>query len=313
MSGKLRHHLILQFNIVLWGLTGILGDRIKFDDAPGDEITALRIVFFRTLIAVVFLTGILFFLKKLRATGPKGILICCGVGVIIAVHWFAFFYSIHISTVAIGVVCMSMMAFFTALIEPIVEKRRIARSELLLSIFSILGMTIIFKFEFTYAAGILWGLLCALLAAVFTLFNSKLVKKVHVVSITAFEMLGACFVSYVVLSFFQGSPEIVLDGKSQNWIYLGVLGLVCTAGAFLVGVWIIRHLSPFTVSIGVNLEPVYTILMLIGLDWLTGSAESRMSAGFYGGTAIILSAVIINALIKQNAARSERRKRALEQ
>jgi len=305
MFPKLKYQLILQVNVLLWGLTGILGDRILFAGASEMEAAA-RIVFYRTAVASVFFLVVFVAMRHFRIISFKQMAIYFSVGVIIAAHWYAFFYSIKVSTVEIGVVCMSMMAFFTSLIEPLVQKRKVRPSEILLSVLSIAGMVMIFGFESKYSLGIFWGLVCALLATVFTLLNAKLVKSEKALTLTAYEMFGAVGISIVVLLMTSGKLE--LDPGAENHAYILILGLLCTSIAFLIGVWVIQHLSPFTACLAVNLEPVYTILMLAGLDMYLGNRINSMSLGFYVGAAIIISAVIINAVLKAREAQRQRAK-----
>jgi drug/metabolite transporter (DMT)-like permease len=305
MFPKLKYQLILQFNVLLWGLTGILGDLILFPGA-GEMETASRIVFYRTAVASVFFILVFLVLRRFRMVPLRQMLVYFVVGIIIAAHWYAFFYSIKVSTVEIGVVCMSMMALFTSLIEPLVQKRKVRSSEILLSVLSIGGMIMIFGFESHYAYGIFWGLVCALLATVFTLLNAKLIKSQTALTLTAFEMFGAVGISILVLLMTSG--DIKFDPGPENRGYILILGLLCTGIAFLIGVWVIQHLSPFTVSIAVNLEPVYTILMLACMDLFLGNAINSMSAGFYAGASIIISAVIINAVLKARESQKAERK-----
>ena len=55
-----------------------------------------------------------------------------------------------------------------------------------------------------------------------------------------------------------------------------------------------KKLSPFTVSISLNLEPVYAILLAL---YIFGESEI-MSLGFYIGATIILATIVVNAYLK---------------
>ena len=127
MFKKYKHQFILHVIVLIWGLTGILGDQIN--------LTSSKIVFYRTFIAFISLILIGFFIKQSKKISLNKVLKISGVGVIVGLHWFTFFYSIKVSTVSIGVVCMSLTTLFVALIEPILFKRKISPTEISISVF----------------------------------------------------------------------------------------------------------------------------------------------------------------------------------
>jgi drug/metabolite transporter (DMT)-like permease len=83
-----------------------------------------------------------------------------------------------------------------------------------------------------------------------------------------------------------------------DYLWLIILGIVCTAFTFVIGVEIMKEISPYTVVLSINLEPLYTII--IAALFLGESAY--LSNGFYWGTAFILSTIFINALLKKKFA-----------
>jgi len=282
-----KYQIILHFIVLIWGLTGILGDQIL--------LPASNVVFFRTAIAFFSLILIGFFIKKEKTISFKKSMELIGVGVIVGAHWFTFFLSIKLSTVSIGVVCMSLTTLFVSFIEPIVFKRKLAVSEIVISIFILIGIVIIFGFEFKYILGILTGVTSAFLAALFSVFNGKLIKKASPFIITKFEMLGALLISIGIL-FGQGDLNSNLFNLTNNdLLLLIVLGLVCTTFAFLISVWVMKYLSPFTVSMSINMEPIYTIILAV----LLFPEKEKMSIGFYFGGLIIIGSIFINAYLKK--------------
>lgn len=308
MATNFKYNLILQANVLLWGLTGILGDYIHFE--PSSDILStgtsesFKIVFYRTAIATISMIIIGLFVRKSKSLKLKDILILLSVGVIIAGHWFSFFYSIKVSTVSIAVVCMATMAVFMAIIEPIVNKRRVYPSEIVLSVFSLAGMTLIFGFESQYIWGIIWGLITSLLSAIFTVINSKLTHRYSTISITKFEMMGAMLVVFIVLLFSGEVHPSLVKLDASTWMYVMILGLLCTTLAFLIGVWVIKYVSPFTFGISINLEPVYTILIVLLIDYLNNSSNESMTPQFYAGGGIIVLAVFLNAYLKNRESKS---------
>ena len=305
MKGSLKYQLILHLIVVIWGLTGILGDYIDLGAFHqnsfeiNEAVVSLKIVFYRTGIATLSLIIIGFFLKSTRRLTSKEIILLLGIGVMIGIHWFSFFYAIRVSTVSIGVVCMTMSTLFTSFLEPIFFKRRLNVSEILISVVIIIGIVIIFGFEFQYSLGITFGLIAAFFASLFTVLNGKLIQTIPSFKITKFELLGAfLFVAFALLIFDEWQVEL-FQISSVNWLYLLVLALVCTTFAFMVSVWVMKFVTPFTVSISVNMEPIYTIIVAVLLNPL----KEKMTFGFYLGGAIILIAIFTNAYLKKRAKR----------
>ena len=287
MFVKYKYQLILHVIVLVWGVTGILGDHIN--------LTSSKIVFFRTLIAFVSLLFIGLFIKQVKKLTLSQILKISGVGVIVGLHWFTFFYSIKVSTISIGVVCMSLTTLFVALIEPIIFKRKISLTEILISVFILIGIIIIFGFEYQYVEGILVGVFSALMAAIFSVINGQLIKTVSSFSITKYEMLGATLVSVVIMCFSGEINSDLIIVSVENGMSLLFLGLVCTTAAFMISVWVMKFLSPFTVSVSINMEPIYTIIIAV----LLVPEKEKMTLGFYLGGAVIIGAIFTNAYLKR--------------
>ncbi|MFK8044616.1 MAG: DMT family transporter [Crocinitomicaceae bacterium] len=303
MKNNLKYQLILHFIVLVWGLTGILGDFIKlptFSDL-GFELNqatvSFKIVFFRTLIAACSLFIIGLFIKQQSKLNFKQMLMLMGVGCVIGLHWFSFFYAIKVSTVSIGVVCMTLSTLFTSFLEPLIFGRGIRFSEIIISIVIIIGITIIFGFEFEYAVGITFGIISAFFASLFTVLNGRFIKSIPSFKITKFEMLGAAIFTGFCLYFFNEWQWTLFDVSKTNTFYLVILALVCTTFAFMVSVWVMKHVTPFTVSVSINMEPIYTILVALAISPM----KEKMSAGFYIGGSLILLAIFVNAYLKKIA------------
>ena len=315
MQGNLKYQLILHLIVLIWGITGILGDYIDLNTANDlygsseQAVISLKIVFYRTAIAALSLIIIGLFIKRKKRLTPKQILFLLGVGVVVGIHWFAFFYSIKISTVSIAVVCMSMSTLFTSILEPIFFKRKLALSEVIISLFILAGIIIIFGFEFTYVEGIIAGLVSALFATIFTVLNGIFIKNIPSLAITKWEMVGAAAFTGLGLLIFEQYDSNFLSIGSTNWMYLGILSLVCTTMAFMVSVWVMKHVTPFTVSISVNMEPIYTIIMVLIIGHVQGIQKENMTWGFYLGSIIIIASIFSNAIIKK---RNNKRKTSKE-
>lgn len=281
----------------IWGFTAVLGALIS--------IGATALVWYRMLIAslVIFvyikIKGI-----SLKAKG-KTLLGLAGVGVLIALHWLTFFGAVKIANVSITLAMMSTGAFFTSILEPIFYKRKLIWYELVFGLLVIGGLYLIFEVETRYTEGIIVALISALLAALFTLFNGKYAKKHDSVMISFYELLtGALFIT-VFLAVTNRFDASFFQVQQTDWIYLIILATVCTAYAFIASVKVMKHLTPYTIMLTTNMEPVYGIILAF---LILGDAE-QMNTGFYFGAILILLTVILNGILKN--ARRRKAARAL--
>lgn len=281
----------------IWGFTAVLGALIS--------IGATALVWYRMLIAslVIFvyikIKGI-----SLKAKG-KTLLGLAGVGVLIALHWLTFFGAVKIANVSITLAMMSTGAFFTSILEPIFYKRKFIWYELVFGLLVIGGLYLIFEVETRYTEGIIVALISALLAALFTLFNGKYAKKHDSVMISFYELLtGALFIT-VFLAVTNRFDASFFQVQETDWIYLIILATVCTAYAFIASVKVMKHLTPYTIMLTTNMEPVYGIILAF---LILGDAE-QMNTGFYFGAILILLTVILNGILKN--ARRRKATRAL--
>lgn len=296
MSSKLKNFLHLHFIVFIWGFTAVLGKLISID--------ALPLVWYRMGIAsllILLFIGIRGYSLKVS---KKNLLILCTAGAALAVHWVTFFLAIKVSNVSIALATMSTGAFFTALLEPILYKRKLIWYELVFGLIVILGLLLIFKVETQYAYGMLIALLSALMGVIFTLINGKLVATHKPTMISFYELtVGVLLIS--VLMGFQGGFNPELFELSQNdWLYILILASICTAYAFIGGVHVMKYITPYTVVLTVNLEPVYGIILAF---FIFGETE-KMSSMFYLGALLILMTVIANGILK-NRGRLKKQKR----
>jgi drug/metabolite transporter (DMT)-like permease len=291
-SNELKYQMALHAIVLVWGFTGILGKLISLD--------AYSIVWYRMLIAFA---GLLIYAKVIRLpimVDPLTLGKYLGVGFIVATHWILFFESIKVSTVSVALATMSSATLFTAILEPLFYRRKIIGYEMLFGVLVIAGLVMIFNFESSYYQGISLALLSAFCASLFTTINGKFIgngEKSRVISL--YEMLGGVIgiTLYFVLTGELGIWESLPSGADLG--YLLILGLVCTSLAFVISVEVMKHLSPYTVSISINMEPVYSIILAL----LFFGEEERMSPGFYAGALLILSTILVNAYLKRRQRR----------
>lgn len=286
MTDKVKNYIYLHFIVFIWGFTAVLGKLITLDSVP--------LVWYRMLIAVV-LTLMFIKIKKIPLKiSSKKITTMAIVGAVIALHWFTFFQAIKVSNVSVALATLSTGAFFTALLEPLVYKRKVIGYEILFGLIVIFGLYIIFKVETEYTEGILLALASAFLAAVFSLMNGKLIKTEKPSVISFYELLSGVVCITIYLFFTSGFTAEFFTISQNDWMYLFVLASICTAYAFIASVKVMKFLTPYTVMLTTNLEPVYGILLAF---IFLGDSE-KMNPLFYLGAFIILSTVIANGLLK---------------
>ena len=293
MNLELKSYLKLHFIVLIWGFSAILGLLI--------DLPAVEVVFFRTLMATIILFILLNIRKRNLKIGKQAILKIVGTGFIISAHWILFFWSARVSTASVCLAGMATCSLWTSLLEPLMTRRKVKIYELFLGAFVLVGLYIIFQFEFNYALGISMALISAMLASVFTVLNGQFTQKHAAYTITFYEMLGA-FIGTAIFVLAYGAYtdyQINLMPTKSDWFYILLLAGFCTVYAFAVSVEIQKVLSAFVVNLTVNLEPVYGIL----LAFFIFGEEEEMSMGFYIGTAIILLSVLAYPLVNKWANR----------
>lgn len=280
-----RNTLILHFTVLIWGFTGVLGELIT--------VSALHLVWYRVLIAAVSLVVYYFFKRKSLLVSKDQLMQYLGVGLLVGLHWVLFFHAIKVSTVSVTLVTLSSVTLFTAILEPIINRKRISIADVVVGLVIIFGIYLIFKFEFKYFWGIVFGLSCAFCASIFSILNSRMVKKGSPTTITLYEMIGA-WIGVSVVMLFTGDFDEQMILSQSDLLYLLLLGVVCTAIAYVLGVAVMRELSAFTVALTTNMEPVYGIILAL----LIFGQKEAMSTGFYFGAVIVLTAVFIYPYLK---------------
>ena len=288
-ENRLKNYLLLHLIVFIWGFTAILGALITIDAIP--------LVFFRMGLAVIFIAIYFLIKKKSFYVDKRGLLKFLFSGIIIAIHWIFFFKAIKVSNVSVALVSMSTGAFFASLIEPIFFKRKIKLLEIVLGLLVILGLYIIFNFESQYKLGIIYALISSFLGALFSVLNGLFIKKYDANSISLYQLLfGTLFVT--VYLFFNNSFSVSFFSLPKtDWIYLFILSSICTAYAFIASVKVMKYLSPYTVMLTINLEPIYAIILAL----IIFGDKEKMNPAFYLGACIVLGVVLLNGIIKNRA------------
>mgnify|MGYP003587145635 FL=1 len=285
-NDNLKSYLHLHVIVFIWGFTAILGKLISLE--------ALDLVWYRMLFASVIMTFVVLFNKE-KIKVPFNVLIGFIVsGIIIAAHWLTFYQAIKVSNVSITLACLSTGAFFASILEPIFYKRKVIWYELLFGLIVVVGLGIIFNVETKFKTGIYLAVTSAFLSALFSVINGKYAKEYDPNVISLYELSSGVFFLSIYL-FFAGSFTPAFFALSVNdLIWLFLLSSICTAYAFSASVKVMKFLSPFTVMLTINLEPIYGIILAL----LIFKDGEEMSPLFYVGALIILATVIANGIVK---------------
>jgi len=286
-SDKLKNYLHLHFLVLIAGFTAILGELISIESIP--------LVWYRMTIA-----GVLMFLfikfKKMSLKVPlKAVIRFSIAGVIIALHWITFFAAIKASNISITLAMFSTGAFFASLIEPLFYKRKIIGYEIIFGFIVIAGLVLITQTELQYLLGIALGISSALFSTLFAVLNGQFVKNYKASVISFYEFVsGVLFMSVFIAFTGDGFDASYFQLSSSDWICLFILASICTAYAFIASIYVMKHITPYTLVLTYNLEPIYGIVLAVILFPQT----ETMRPLFYIGAALIISTVLLNAMFK---------------
>jgi len=285
-KNKFRSLIHFHFIVFIFGFTAILGSLIS--------ISSLSLVWYRMLIAVICLLIILPLLKKKLIISKSLFFKLLFCGILISLHWVFFFKAIKSSNVSITLSILSLGAFMTSFLEPLFYKKKIIFYEVFLGLLVVLGTAIIFKTQFKYIEGIIYSLISVIFSVLFTLINGKLVGQASSYTISLYELLGGFItLSFILILSNDFNTELFVL-KNNDFLWLLILGTICTAYAFVVSVDVMKHLSPYSLMLSINMEPIYGIL----LASLFLNESKNMSYQFYVGFSFIFLAVILNGILK---------------
>lgn len=295
----------LHLAVFLWGFTGVLGRAITLDAAV--------LVWWRVLLTALFVAFFLTLRRQWMAVDRKDFGRLIAVGSLMAIHWVAFYGSIKASNASVALICLSTASVFTALLDPLVNKSKFDRWEIGIGVVALAGVWLIYRAQLAFGWGILLGVIAAILSAIFTVLNKPLSIKYPARTVVFWEMAtGVVLLSAILpfateslhierwwphqtsLSLFSASPDFWTGMKSffaapNDWLWLVLLSLCCTVWAQSLAVSALRKLSSFTVTLSVNIEPLYGM----ALAFLFFNEAQELTAGFAWGVALIFLSVVL--------------------
>ena len=284
MKENTRTLILLHTAVFLAGWTGTFGRMISLSGLP--------LVWYRMLISIVTLVLVLGSMGRLHRVGHRDMRQIAGCGVLLALHWVAFFASIQTANVSIGVACIATSCFFTTLFEPLIKRTRVSWKEVLISFISIAGVLLIFSLDVRYRLGIALGLLSAALYSIFAILNVKVAARTgqDTPTMLLWELIGgALFLTLCIPLQATVLPAEPILPAGDDWIWLLLLGSVLTVVPFLFQLQALRKLSAFTVNLTYNLEPVYSI----ALAALLFHETREVGWSFWLGLTLIVLSVIL--------------------
>ena len=293
-----RAQLQIHLCVLLWGFTAILGKLIT--------LPALPLVWWRMLLVVAAVALLPRFWRGLRGLPPRIGLAYAGIGMLVALHWLTFYGAIKLANASVAATCMALATVFTAVVEPLVVRTRLSWRELALGIGVLPGVALVVGgVPDGMRAGIVVGVLSAVLVAIFGSLNKRFVGHADPLTVTGIE-LGAGTVMLTLLApamatlfpAFDGPLLEVPGARDLGWLL--VLALACTLFPFALALVALRHMSAFGAQMALNLEPVYAIVLAM----LLLGEQRDLSPRFYLGVAIILLAVFAQPLLARPRGRA---------
>jgi drug/metabolite transporter (DMT)-like permease len=301
-----RAFLQMHLAVLLWGFTGILGKAIS--------LSAPVLVWYRMLLAAAIMGIIIWIRKEWQPIRKRDLLKLVGIGMMFAVHWVSFYASVKLANASIAMVCLATASVFTAILDPLINGRKFNKLEILLSFVAVAGVFCIYALHpddlsthkpmVNFKLGLVLGLIASIISAIFTVFNKPLAEKYTARPLVFCEMFSGLIFLSCLLPFYlhwQPNEAFVPIGWDYLWIFL--LAYCCTVWGQSLAMNALKHLSAFTTTLSVNLEPVYGII----LAFLIFQENDQLGYGFYIGMLLIFLSVAIQIALSIRNGRKARR------
>ncbi len=276
INQKNRSLVEIHFAVFLFGLAGLFA---KFLPLP-----VIVIVWGRVLFASLSLGVILYFSKaSFKLNSLKDYFILSAMGIILAFHWFAFFHSIKLSTVAIGLLTFSTFPVFVTFIEPTFFKQKIKIFDIFIAFITFAGVLLIvpeIKLNNNVTIADILGVLSGVSIAVLSVLNKSFINKYSSLTIAFYEDSVAAIVLIPFLFFVEFEITV------ENIFMLMLLGVIFTAVAHTLFIKGMKLVKAQLASIIASLEPVYGVVFATLL--LTEIPNQKV---LVGGALIILATI----------------------
>ena len=267
----------LHISALLLGGTALFSKLIPY--------SAIDIISYRTLICGALVLGIALKLKHkilIKSKFHLFLLIICSL--LFTVHWTAYFHSMQVSSVAVGIVSMFTFPVITVFLEPLIKKNKIHRVDIAMAIVVLFGVGLIvpeFSLSNNITAGVVFGIISGFAVALRNVIVSKWLNQYSAFTIMAFHSLISAAVLLPFATVTAGSISV------YEWCLLILLGTVFTAIPHTQKTYALLHKSAKTVSMIISLQVVYAAIfafLLLGehvaLNTLIGGSLILFAAVF---------------------------------
>lgn len=288
--------LQLHTAILLAACSSIFGNLIS--------LNPMLITWYRMAISAIIIAGI-FLLNRRTIALRRADMPAMLTGSVLALHWVCFYASIKYANVSVGVVCFTLSGFFTAILSPLLDKVRISLREIALSSLTLIGVTMIFNFDGSFRVGIAYGIVSSLVFAIYAIMNSRENKNADPVRRTGLQMFSGTLTLSIILCAYM----VMTDDASghlwnlptpSDWLWLSLLASGCTVAMCILLNKAQEKISPFTVSLSFNLEPVYSIALAV----VFFHEDKAMSWAFYFGLSLILLSMVFQMIHQVSAVKT---------
>lgn len=282
--------LQLHIAVLLAGFTGVLGRLITMNEG--------LLVWYRLLFTAITLWVLMLLTGKIEKLKAMHAVKICAIGFLAALHWVFFYASIKYANVSVGLVCLSLVGFFSSILEPLINRVRINKWELLFGLLSVFGIYLIFHFDTQYKTGILLGIVSSFFAALFPILLKLAMTKTNMQTVLTWQISGGFIGLSLVMPFYLNAfPVATLLPSLNDFLWLLVLAWLCSVVAFQFSMNALKKLSAFTVSLSYNLEPLYGIIMA----FIIFKENKSLGQGFYWGVTVIFLTLILHMLMLRKA------------
>lgn len=283
---------ILQIHtaVFLFGFSGLFGKFLS--------CSPWLIVFGRTFFAFIAIFVYAKLISKISLTisdGTAGIFFILQ-GILLGIHWWSFFLSIQLSSVAVGLITFSSFPLFVTFLEPVFLKEKILIKDLLSAAFVFTGVVLVvpdYDFSNHMTKGAFWGVISGLTFALLSIANKANTKKSQPVTIAFYQNLFAAL--------FLIFPIIISDlqpPSSKQIFLLIILGVFCTGLAHTLFIKSLVFIKAQTAAVITGLEPVYGIILACLILGETPSIKT------VSGGLVIIGTTVITSIAKIPGARS---------
>ena len=278
MSSRRNSLVSIHIAVILFGFSGLFG---KLVTLPAPAIT-----FGRALVAAIMMMCVLLVRKhSLLPVRRMDYLVLAGSGLLLAIHWIAFFYAIQISTVAAGLLGCSTFPVFALLIEPLVCGERLRRQDIAMAFMTVLGVMLVIpkvQISNTTTEGVLVGIMAGCAFGALSVFNRKVASREEYPSafIVCYQMAFAALFAAPLLFI---AP--VATYSSHDLVLLAVLGVLFTAASHMLFVHGMARVKAQVATTIASLEPLYGIILAVPL-----LHEVPASRAVAGGVVILAAA-----------------------